>query len=1157
LHFIDEFGFASINRAVWQFFKQRFLISLATNQLLIDMKKITYCFFSFLMLLLTNVMVAQNVVINEILTSNTTLNVDEDGDHQDWVELFNKGAVAVNLSGYGLSDDPAIPFKWTFPNVSLGAGQYLLIWCSDKNRTDPANPLHTNFKISSSGEIITLTNTSAVAVDMVPATAILPNISYGRLPNGTGAFTFFATATPAAANATTGYSEVLSPPTFSQNSAFLTTGFNLALSTTTPGATILYTLDGSEPSAANIGGHTYQYKNQYSYLPSDPTGPLLTNSIATFQYSAPIAIANRSALPNKLAAISTTYDHDPTYFPTGPVFKGTVVRAKVVKPGALESATATETYYISPSGTSLYSLPVVSLSVDENKLFDYNEGILTAGVDYDNWRIANPTLQDPSEGNVANFFRRGRENERQINFTYFVNGAEVLNQDVGLRVHGGSSRVAANKSLTLYARSDYGDDSMSYKFFNDQTFDSFTGLVLHNSGNDYDQTTFRDALCHQISKSLNFTTKGYQPTVTFINGEYNGLLSFRDKIDDEFFKRRFNIPTTQIQVLENEYEIVEGDTNSDYLDLVNYLNNNSLVSTANYNYIQTRIDPESFKDYYITNIFLENNDWPVNNIVYWRMNTPYNPTAPYGQDGRWRWMAHDMDDTFGISNDNISLNSLAAATAPNGPEWPNAPFSTLLLRKMLENASFKNDFINRFADLMNTSFLSSRMLDVMLNMKTQKEPEMADEYFRWGSPENSGDWNYWLNRQTDFINQRPAFQRSHIRSQFSISSDINVTLNVSDPSHGYVKMNTINVKSGTDGIVSNPYPWTGIYFSGIPVTMKAIANPGFTFSHWTGASTSTNPEITITSATNFSVTAVFVPETVASSQPIYYWFMNSDIANNVPLQTLNTTYEAGTIDGVINYTSCLVGYPFTSTDPNWRKASMERRNSPTAINYFPELNNNLPFATSDMKGLQIKEPLQNGSLENTMVFNFSTAGQKDIKFSFAAMNELTNATAIVIDYSVNAGTPVWSTAGLASSSLPLTAAFQLYNVDFSSITAANNNADFKIRVRFAGTNMTADTGARITFNNIAVHGTQIPLAVVENTGPKFTVFPNPFEDLVNVIGANETEVTSYRLFSIDGKLIMSGLANNTQIELNGLTKGMYLLELTASGKTEIKKIIRR
>jgi hypothetical protein len=112
-------------------------------------------------------------------------------------------------------------------------------------------------------------------------------------------------------------------------------------------------------------------------------------------------------------------------------------------------------------------LPVASISIDENKLFDYNDGILVA-VDFDNWRVANPTEEAPTIGEVANFFRRGRENEKPVNFSYFVNGAEVLNQNVGLRVHGGSSRTYRNKSMTLYSRSDYGDDTMSYQFFGDR-----------------------------------------------------------------------------------------------------------------------------------------------------------------------------------------------------------------------------------------------------------------------------------------------------------------------------------------------------------------------------------------------------------------------------------------------------------------------------------------------------------------------------------------------------------------------------------------------------------------------------------------------------------------------------------------------------------------
>ena len=1121
------------------------------------MRKITPFFIALLSILFSHSAISQGIVINEILTANTTINQDEDGSYQDWVELFNASAVAVNLSGYGLTDDALLPYKWTFPNVSIAPGQYLLVWCSDKNRTDPALPLHTNFKLSSAGDVVILTNTSGVTIDNVAATTLLQNVSYGRLPNGTGPFVYFSQVTPAAVNSTIGFNETLIAPTFSQDAGFSTASFNLTLSTSVPGATILYTLDGSEPKESNLGGTTYSYKNQYPFLPGQITGPLLNQSFRTLQYNLPITIVDRTSQPNKLAAISTTTDFNPWYIPTTNIFKGTVVRAKLIKPGALESKTVTKTYYVSPLGAARFTLPVVSISVDENKFFDYNQGINVAGVDFDNWRIAHPADETPTIGNVANFFRSGILGEVPVNISYFVNGTEVVNQDAGLRIHGGSSRIAQNRSYGIFARSDYGSNSINYKFFSDKTYDNFAGIVMHNSGNDYNQTIFRDAFCQRLMRPLHVLTKGYQPIITFINGEYWGVQSIRDKVDSDYFKRVYNINSNELDHLENETVINDGDF-VNYSNMFNYISNNSLTVQANYDYVQTRLDKENFKDYYITNIFLENTDWPVNNIHYWRKRTAgYEPNAPEGQDGRWRWLAHDMDDTFAISNSDINLNSLAAATDPNGPDWPNAPFSTLILRKLLENDSFRLEFINRFADLINTSFSTSNVLGTMAQMKSVLNPEMPQQFARWQAPENNGDWNYFLNNQTNFANQRPAFQRNHIRSQFGITSNINATLNVSDITNGYIKMNTIDIKDGTPSITGNPYPWTGIYFSNIPVTIKAIAYPGYTFSHWTGASSSTNDEITINSASSFSVTAVFTPELVAISHPVYYWLMSAAIANNTPLETLSSTYNLGVNTGLIQYQSCLVGYPFTSVDPNWRKASMERRNSPTDINYMPEANNNLPFSVNDMKGLQIKEPLQNGSLENTLVFNLPTAGYKDIKFSFAAINELTNATSIVVDYSINSGAPVWITSGLLSSNMPLTAAFQLFNVDLSTILTANNNPNFKIRLRFAGTNMTADTGARISFNNIALSGIQLPLATVSNTAIKFSVFPNPFVDVVNVIGVSETQKVTYKVFTIDGKLIKSGELENSQANLADLNQGIYVMQLISDGKTETKKIIKR
>ena len=1109
----------------------------------------TLIFFS--IFLLSRPILGQNLVINEILTSNIASNTDEDGTPQDWIELFNKGSVAINLSGFGLSDNAAILNKWVFPNVTIGAGQYLLIWASDKNRTTPGNPLHTNYKISSSGESITLSSSSGTILDVVPATIIPSDISYGRSPNGTGNFVFFQTITPTAENTSQGYSGVLNPPQFSQNGGFYNSNFNLIISSTEANSTIFYTLDGSEPTENNLNGTTYTYKNRYPELPEQHFGELLNNSFQTYQYSNPINITNKSSQPNKVSAISSTYDYDPSYYiPDNPIFKGTIVRAKVVKPGFISSKISTKNYFITPQGSSRFSLPVISLSINEDRFYGYENGIYVAGKVFDDWRIANPN--GVARASKAGNYYWEENDERIGNMCYFVNGSEVINQDIGLKIRGGSTRRYEKKSLTVYARSEYGDGTMDYTFFPDLPYTSYDRLTLSNSGWDFRHTKFRDALTHQLCKSLHVESEAYQPTISFVNGEYFGILNIRERYDNNYFQRVYN--TNSVDLLENSADIKEGDE-VHYTAMTNYLESNSMASESNYNYIKTQLDPESFSDFFITNIFFQNADFPNNNVQYWRNKTSsYEPNAAYGLDGRWRWLLHDMDASFSFGTNDFSGNSLAIATSINttdvNPEW-----ATLILRKLLENDSFKIDFINRFADLMNTSFLSSRIISKIDELKTVIAPEMPEEISRWSVPANLSDWEMYLNRQKDFATARPAFQRDHIRLKFGIASNINANLNVSNENHGYIKMNTIEIIDGTPGIIGNPYPWTGIYFNGIPVKLTAIAKPGFVFSYWSGASTSTNSEITITPNADFSVVAHFIPESTSEANvPIYFWYMNGAIANNVPLETLNSTYQIGS-GASIQYQSCLVGYPFPIGNANRNKASMERRNSPTNINYRPSTNSNLPYDATLMKGLQIKQMFQSGSLENLMIFNISTSGFKNIVLSFAAMDELAGVTGLSVDYATNSGTPVWQTLGLSATSLPLSSTYQLFQIDFTTILTANDNANFKVRLRFTGPNMTLDAGNRVTFNNVAVDGLQLPLQITEDSISKYKIFPNPFSDVINITGIKDA--ATYSIYTMEGKLIKNHHLQNSQIDLGEFSKGVYFLQLLCDGKKETHKIIKQ
>jgi hypothetical protein len=127
-----------------------------------------------------------NLVINEFLARNDTTNRDQDDDYDDWIELFNNSENSISLNNYFLSDNAENFFKWQFPDTVIDALGYLIVWADEDGRQEG---LHTNFKLSGEGEVIFLSNSDSQVVDEVVFGEQKMDISTGRLPNGTGAFT--------------------------------------------------------------------------------------------------------------------------------------------------------------------------------------------------------------------------------------------------------------------------------------------------------------------------------------------------------------------------------------------------------------------------------------------------------------------------------------------------------------------------------------------------------------------------------------------------------------------------------------------------------------------------------------------------------------------------------------------------------------------------------------------------------------------------------------------------------------------------------------------------------------------------------------------------------------------------------------------------------
>lgn len=126
------------------------------------------------------------LVINEIMPVNTYTIMDQDNEFDDWVELYNATNSKIDLSGYYFSDSKKNPAKWKFPDgTNIAARSYLIVW-TDADSTQYG--LHTNFKLSSSGEKLVLSNRAKKIVDAAEYETHTGELTYSRVPNGTGAF---------------------------------------------------------------------------------------------------------------------------------------------------------------------------------------------------------------------------------------------------------------------------------------------------------------------------------------------------------------------------------------------------------------------------------------------------------------------------------------------------------------------------------------------------------------------------------------------------------------------------------------------------------------------------------------------------------------------------------------------------------------------------------------------------------------------------------------------------------------------------------------------------------------------------------------------------------------------------------------------------------
>lgn len=921
------------------------------------------------------------VELSEISVTNISTVTDEDNSYEDWFELRNLSPNPININGFGLSDDPLVPFKWVCPNYSLASGEHKLIFASGKNRIPTIDHYESiitanqtwnyivpttepNASWRSPGATLTgwlsgvggigfgdgddgttigtatsvylrktfnLTNVADIKrlilyMDYDDGfVAYINGIEIARANLGTtGVLTPFNTlATSHEANGYQGLAidafevnltqlsnllvngenvlaiqvhNTAANSTDLTSNAYLAAGFESTTITFSPTLTWMnlnatdawhtnFTLNSADQLIVTSAGgitlaqvtipllpvdNSYNFNTNSWCISPNPT-PADTNDATCFSaylskpnvskpagiYASGFKIALTCVDPNAQIRYTTNGDiptiNSSLYTDSITISATTIISARCFDPAnlVLPSLVEKNTFLINES---YIGLPVISISTDSLNLYDTQTGIYVLGPnDY------NPNY--PYFG--ANFWE---DWERYSYIEYLAtDSTQKFEGAIGLKIHGGWSRAQPQKSFRVKCRDDYGMNKINFPLIPDKPhITKFKDFNLRNGGNDYGGTRMRDAFMQRLTKGTHNDYMGYTPVIVFLNGQYFGEYELRETLNNDYVENNHGFPSDSVTVLTENY--LEGLTANDgtldnFWPMYNAIVAADPASPTFYSLADSLIDLQNFTDYIIAETYYGNGDWSntqANNIKYW--NVP-------GQ--KWRMMLMDLDFGYGLYGATPNDNFLAHAT--------NNSFvhMDVICGKLLANPQYLNYFIDRYADLINTIWQQGNVQSMGNSMINEVAPWIPRHHTRW-----SGNMTNFLNTMTNMLtwNQnRITGARNVVQSHFSLTGQVTYTLDVQPAGAGRIHISTIEPGE-------NEYPWSGVYFKGVPVRITAVANPGYTFNHWGPnslfASNNYNEDLTITPTVNAAFTAWFTGSPVSDAIEISEIMVNAENSIN-------------------------------------------------------------------------------------------------------------------------------------------------------------------------------------------------------------------------------------------------------------------------------------
>ena len=274
----------------------------------------------------------------------------------------------------------------------------------------------------------------------------------------------------------------------------------------------------------------------------------------------------------------------------------------------------------------------------------------------------------------------------------------------------------------------------------DSSIDSFKHLVLKPFASFWPFSGVQDYFCNILALQLGLDAPLCRPVLVFLNGEYWGIYFIQEKMDERFLEDHHDINPDSCNIISNWKGALDHGSNLSFRQMMNWFRNADLRDDANYEYACSLIDMQNFIDYYVFQTFVNNKDWPGNNMRCWQEG-----------DGPWQWIFFDGDAA--IYFEDFDVFACAATYFPPST-WLNYPEAKLVFGKLLDNEQFRIAFTERAQELCNGLFTYEYTFPIFHDMVETLRPKIGEQRHRFGYPPSDAVWNNGNNIINAFLEHR-------------------------------------------------------------------------------------------------------------------------------------------------------------------------------------------------------------------------------------------------------------------------------------------------------------------------------------------------------------------------------------------------------------------